>query len=83
MCELLAVRSDAPFALSNLWPLAEGLERFGVAGYAWGVAWIDAGGEIAAHRATSAFRDDPAREAVGRAETMAALVHLRRPSRFS
>ena len=83
MCELLAVRSDAPFALSDLWPLAEGLERYGVAGYAWGVAWIDAGGEIAAHRATSAFRDDPAREAVGRAETMAALVHLRRPSRFS
>lgn len=83
MCELLAVRSDAPFALADLWPLAAGLERYGLAGYAWGVAWVDPAGELVAHRATCAFRDDPAREAVGRTETTAALVHLRRPSRFS
>ena len=30
-----------------------------------------------------AFRDDPGREAIGAAETTAALVHLRRPSRLS
>ncbi len=83
MCELLAVRSDAPFALADLWPLAAGLERYGLAGYAWGVAWVDPSGELVAHRATCAFGDDPAREAVGRTETTAALVHLRRPSRFS
>jgi hypothetical protein len=83
MCELLAVRSDAPFSLADLWPLAEGLERYGLAGYAWGAAWIGPGGALAVHRATCAFRDDPAREAVGCAETTAALIHLRRPSRFS
>jgi glutamine phosphoribosylpyrophosphate amidotransferase len=83
MCELLAVRSETPFALADLWPLAEGLERYGLAGYAWGVAWIGPRGDLAAHRATCALRDDPARDAVGRTRTTAALVHLRRPSRFS
>jgi glutamine phosphoribosylpyrophosphate amidotransferase len=83
MCELLAVRADGPFALDELWPLAEGLERYGLAGYAWGVAWVRPDGALDAYRATTAFRDDPGREAVGRTETTAAFVHLRRPSRFS
>ncbi|MFH1474579.1 MAG: hypothetical protein ABIG85_01840, partial [Chloroflexota bacterium] len=83
MCELLAVRADEPFALSELWSLAEGLERYGLAGYAWGVAWVGHGGSLDAYRATCAFGDDPRRDEVGRTETTAALVHLRRPSRFS
>jgi glutamine phosphoribosylpyrophosphate amidotransferase len=83
MCELLAVRSDEPFALAAVWPLAEGLERYGLAGYAWGVAWARPDGSLDAYRATTAFRDDPRRAEVGRVETTAALVHLRRPSRFS
>lgn len=83
MCEILAARSERPFALSDLWPLAAGLERYGLAGYAWGVAWTRPDGSLAGHRATVAFGDDPAREEIGRAETTAALVHLRRPSRFS
>jgi len=83
MCELLAARSDESFALSDLWPLAEGLERYGLAGYGWGAAWLRPEGGLAGYRATMAFRDDGAREEVGRIETTAALVHLRRPSRFS
>ena len=83
MCELLAVRSETPFALADLWDLTERLEHYGIAGFGWGAAWIGPGGELAAHRATCAFRDDPARESLGRTETTAALVHLRRPSRFS
>ena len=51
MCELLAVRSDEPFALAEAWPLAEGLERYGLAGYAWGVAWVRPDGSLDAHRA--------------------------------
>jgi glutamine phosphoribosylpyrophosphate amidotransferase len=83
MCEMLAVRSDEPFALSDVWPLAAGLERYGLAGYAWGVAWTRPDGSLDAYRATSAFRDDTRRDEIGRTETTAALVHLRRPSRFS
>lgn len=83
MCELLAVRSDEPFELAEVWPLAEGLERYGLAGYAWGAAWVRPDGSLDAYRATTAFRDDPRRAEIGRTETTAALVHLRRPSRFS
>ena len=83
MCEILAARSPEPFALDALWELAAGLERYGLAGYAWGVAWTRPDGSLDAYRATTAFRDDPGRDAVGRTETTAALVHLRRPSRFS
>jgi glutamine phosphoribosylpyrophosphate amidotransferase len=83
MCEMLAVRSDEPFALIDVWPLAAGLERYGLAGYAWGAAWVRPDGSLDAYRATTAFRDDARRDEIGRTETTAALVHLRRPSRFS
>jgi hypothetical protein len=83
MCEILAARADRPFALADLWDVAAGLERYGLAGYAWGVAWVRPGGSLGEYRATRAFRDDPARDRVGATETTAALVHLRRPSRFS
>jgi glutamine phosphoribosylpyrophosphate amidotransferase len=83
MCELLAVRADEPFRLDEVWDLAAGLERYGLAGYAWGVAWVRPDGALDAYRATTAFRDDAARADVGGTETTAALVHLRRPSRFS
>jgi glutamine phosphoribosylpyrophosphate amidotransferase len=83
MCEILAARSDAPFALAALWEVAAGMERYGLAGYAWGVAWIHPDGSLDGYRATTAFRDDPHREEIGHVETTAALVHLRRPSRFS
>jgi glutamine phosphoribosylpyrophosphate amidotransferase len=83
MCELLAVRADEAFDLAALWGIAEGLERHGLAGYGWGVAWVRSDGTLGAHRATTAFRDDPLRDEIGHTETTAALVHLRRPSRFS
>jgi hypothetical protein len=83
MCEILVARSDAPFELAALWEVAAGLERYGLAGYAWGVAWVGPDGSLETHRATTAFRDDPRREEIGRVETTAALIHLRRPSRFS
>jgi hypothetical protein len=83
MCEQFVARDAEPFRLDELWDFAERLERFGIAGFGWGAAWIDEGGQIASHRDVRAFRDDPAREAVGRHETTSALVHLRRPSKLS
>jgi glutamine phosphoribosylpyrophosphate amidotransferase len=83
MCEILAVRADEPFGLDDVWPLIEGLERYGLAGYGWGAAWTRPDGALDVYRATTAFRDDFRRDAVGRTETTAALVHVRRPSRFS
>jgi hypothetical protein len=83
MCEHYVARAAEPFRLDELWALTERLERFGIAGFGWGAAWIDAGGRLASHRDVRAFRDDPATAEVGRCETTSALVHLRRPSRLS
>lgn len=83
MCELLVARGPRPFPLAELWSLAERMERFGLAGYGWGVTWRDGGGRLRSHRDARAFCTDPAREALGANETSVALVHLRRPSRLS
>ena len=83
MCEHFIARAAEPFRLDELWPFTERLERFGLAGYGWGAAWLGDDGKLASYRDTRAFRDDPGREAVGATETTSALLHLRRPSRLS
>jgi len=83
MCEHFSARADKPFALAELWDLTQQLEHYGIAGFGWGAAWVTSAGTLATHRDTRAFRDDPAREALGRVTTTAALVHLRRPSKLS
>jgi hypothetical protein len=83
MCEQFIARAAEPFRLDELWPLAEKLERFGLAGFGWGAAWIAADGTLHVYRDLRAFRDDPGRDALGATETAALLVHLRRPSRLS
>ena len=83
MCEHFVAHADEPFRLDEVWPLVERLERFGVAGFGWGVAWLEPTGLIAGYRDVRAFRDDPTRDGVGATETTAALVHVRRPTRLS
>jgi len=83
MCEHFVARADRPFRIDELWPFAERLERFGIAGFGWGAAWIGPGGRIESYRDERAFRDDPGRATVGATETTSLLVHLRRPSRLS
>lgn len=83
MCEHYIARSASPFRLDELWEFTERLEKFGLAGYGWGAAWIDDAGALRSYRDVCAFRDDPGRVTVGRTETTSALVHLRRPSRLS
>ena len=83
MCEHFIARAAEPFRLDELWSFAEKLEHYGLAGFGWGAAWIDGDGRLTSYRDVRAFRDDPGRDDVGRAETTSALVHLRRPSRLS
>ena len=83
MCEQLVARAAEPFRLDELWPLAERMERYGIAGFGWGVTWVDQDGALHSHRDTRAFRDDPDRDELGRHETTTVLLHLRRPSRLS
>ena len=84
MCEHFIARSAEPFQLRELWPFADRLERYGLAGFGWGAAWIDDDGALRSHRDVRAFRDDhEGGMAVGMERTTAALVHLRRPSKLS
>jgi hypothetical protein len=83
MCEQYVARAAEPFRLDELWDFTERLERFGLAGFGWGAAWLTAAGSLASYRDIRAFRDDPGRAQVGSVEAVAALVHLRRPSRLS
>lgn len=83
MCEQFVARAAEPFRLDELWPFAELLDRYGIAGFGWGAGWLDADGRLRTIRRTQTFRDDPEREVVGGVETTSLLVHLRRPSRLS
>ncbi len=83
MCEQFVARASEPFRLDSLWGFAEKLERFGLAGFGWGAAWVADGRTLQTYRDVRAFRDDPGRDALGATETTAVLVHLRRPSRLS
>jgi glutamine phosphoribosylpyrophosphate amidotransferase len=84
MCEHYVARAAAPFQLDELWDFTARLERYGIAGFGWGAAWLTDAGRIQSHRDTASFEDDRAgRARVGAQRTTAALVHLRRPSKLS
>jgi glutamine amidotransferase-like protein len=83
MCEQYVAVAAAPFTIGELWPMTGRLERFGLAGFGWGATWLGTDGELHSHRDIGSFREDSARERVGREVTRAVLVHLRRPSKFS
>ncbi len=53
MCEHYVARADEPFRLDELWPFTERLERYGIAGFGWGAAWLSPDGRIESHRDTS------------------------------
>ena len=89
MCEMIAFQETTPgeaFALSEVLPLAEQIERLGIAGFGWGVAWHDpTNGQVQRYRSPAALRDDPEAFVSGFGNTRAdaALVHLRRPNQLS
>jgi hypothetical protein len=84
MCEHFVARAAEPFRIDELWPFTERLERYGLAGFGWGAAWLGGDGTLHSHRTICAFRDDPdGVERVGAENTTSVLVHLRRPSRLS
>ena len=80
---MLLVTAEEPFRLDAVWELVEGMERYGLAGFSWGAAWVTSAGRLDAHRSVCPFRDDPIRGSIGARESTALLVHLRRPSKLS
>jgi glutamine phosphoribosylpyrophosphate amidotransferase len=84
VCEQFVGRAAEPFRIDVLWPFVERLERYGMAGFGWGAAWLTADGSLASYRDVRSFRDDARGAAhVGANETTSLLVHVRRPSKLS
>lgn len=84
MCEILAVAADRPIKLGKVLGWAAELERLGIAGFGWGVAWAGAEGAVRCHRnATSLAGDVEGMLRMRQTTALSMLVHMRRPSRLS
>jgi predicted glutamine amidotransferase len=85
MCELLAVAWERAEPFRAIMPWAADLERLGVAGFGWGVAWLDDDeGRVRGYRNESSLAEDPDGAAtLSDVRSSRFLVHLRRPSRLS
>ncbi|MFL5796981.1 MAG: class II glutamine amidotransferase [Actinomycetota bacterium] len=85
MCELMAVAWERAEPLRAVLPWAAELERLGVAGFGWGVAWLDdEGNGVRGYRNQASLSEDSdGAEALSDVRSSRFLVHLRRPSRLS
>jgi glutamine phosphoribosylpyrophosphate amidotransferase len=84
MCEILAVAAETPMKLGTVLAWAAELERLGIAGFGWGVAWAGAEDQVRCHRnPTSLAGDVEAMLRLRETAALSVLVHVRRPSRLS
>jgi predicted glutamine amidotransferase len=84
LCEVLAVAFEEPERLDRVLPWASELERLGVAGFGWGVAWLDDDGIVHGYRRPASLRDDAdGRDQLAGVTSERFLIHLRRPSMLS
>lgn len=88
MCEMLVAAFDEPRPFAQVAPVASGLEKLGVAGFGWGVAWLEEpeGAEAAIQVVRGLGRyDEEGQRDVGlmERESRRFMVHLRRPSQLS
>ncbi|MHB8506065.1 MAG: class II glutamine amidotransferase [Acidimicrobiales bacterium] len=88
MCEILAAWSPEPLSFAEVLPAAADLERCGIAGFGWGVAWLAHGPsglpEVRVARGMGRLGDEAAAVArLAEASSTSFLVHVRRPSSLS
>jgi hypothetical protein len=85
MCELLAVAWERPEPFGRILPWVVGLERVGIGGYGWGVAWLDESEKaVRGYRHPTSIEQDPeGASLLSSVESARFLVHLRRPNKLS
>jgi predicted glutamine amidotransferase len=83
MCEILALRAEQPFSLLKAVPYVSLLERYGLAGWGWGVSWLGERG-IETYKSLGRVNQlDGTEASLLDTETRVCLFHLRRPSLMS
>ena len=83
MCELLLAVWPEPVAFESVLPWVDSLERYGLGGFGWGVAWREEG-EVRTYRHPTSLQGDPeGRERTSPVRSTHFMVHLRRPSNLS
>ena len=83
MCEILAAAWPEARPFSVLLPFVRKMERFGLAGFGWGVAWLAGGSVVGYRRPTTVASDRAGRGNLDSVASTRFLIHLRRPSRLS
>jgi hypothetical protein len=85
VCELLVAAFETPRPFRVLAPVAAGLEELGVAGFGWGVAWLDGpAGAVRGLKGLGRFRDEGrSKSSLLDTTSRRFVVHLRRPSQLS
>lgn len=84
MCELLAVAFERPLPFSRLVGRVCDLERWGLAGFGWGVAWHTEDSRVRVERGLGRFQDEGlARDDLMQTSSRRFMVHLRRPNKLS
>lgn len=83
MCEVLVAVWPEPQPFARLLPWGLELERFGVDGFGWGVAWRE-GTRVRRYRDPGRLTDDRRGQAqLSKIRSSHYLLHLRRPSRLT
>jgi hypothetical protein len=83
VCEILAVSWPDPRPFSILLPHVRRMERLGLAGFGWGVAWLAGESVVGYRRPTTVASDRAGRGKLAAVASTHFLIHLRRPSRLS
>jgi|SRR5579862_9869441 len=87
MCELLVASFEEPRPFADMDTVACGLEGLGVAGFGWGVAWLEEGGAhptVRALKGLGCYREEGHRnDSLLHQVSRRFMVHLRRPSQLS
>lgn len=88
VCEMLAAAYPRPQPYALLHDAASSLERYGLGGFGWGVAWLEENGHgdvrVCVERGLGCYVDEAAgHERLQAASSRRFLIHLRRPNRLS
>ncbi len=83
MCELLLARWPRPVPPDRVLEWADSLERHGLGGYGWGIAWREHG-LVRSYRHPGLLRDDlSGRMGLRHCASTHFMIHLRRPSQLT